>query len=118
MRRAPRRAEAALCSPRLKACRACFLDFHGEEAGMVQIIEAEYCIEFKVQRTTAGNARGQWQYAREEPGPYASIPGSKPFTPIEDEYRRCVACALASGVPFVWVNDPERLFPPSKRPAV
>ena len=92
---------------------------------MVQIIEdetkaggVENRIEFGVWRTPTGDIRGRWQDAREEPGRLASIIGSEPFTPIEDEFRRVVDWARACGVPFVWVNDPKGLFPPSARPAV
>jgi hypothetical protein len=39
-------------------------------------------------------------------------------TPAEVEFLRVVAYADAAGVPFIWVNDLNGLFPPSKRPAM
>jgi hypothetical protein len=91
---------------------------------LVQIIEdeteaggAEY-IEFVVWRSPTGDIRGWWHHAREEPDRRASVMGSRPFTPIEGEFRRVLDWAEASHIPFVWVDDPEELFPPSVRPAV
>jgi hypothetical protein len=88
---------------------------------MVQIIEDEAkagtCerIEFYVWRSATGNVRGRWQHCKEEADRNASIMSSRPFTPIGEEFRRGIAWAEESEVPFVWVNDPHRLFPPSTR---
>ena len=38
-------------------------------------------------------------------------------TPVEIEFQRAVTHAHQHGVPFVWVDDPDGLFPPSERPS-
>jgi hypothetical protein len=35
--------------------------------------------------------------------------------PIRMEFRFAVDCADQHGIPFVWVNDPDELFPPWER---
>ena len=32
------------------------------------------------------------------------------------EFRQVLDCADQQGIPFVWVNDPDELFPPWERP--
>lgn len=39
------------------------------------------------------------------------IAESKPDSPVEIELRHVVDCADLHGIPFVWVNDPDELFP-------
>jgi hypothetical protein len=36
--------------------------------------------------------------------------------PVADAFLDAVRFAEENGIPFVWVNDPHRLFPPDKRP--
>jgi len=39
------------------------------------------------------------------------IDESKPGTPVKIEFGRVLDCADLHGIPFVWVNDPDELFP-------
>lgn len=88
---------------------------------MVQIVEKEEDaagadrIEFRIIHTQTGHIRGQWQDARDEPGGLASIAHSEPMSLIGDEFRRVIIYADSRQMPFIWVNDPQGLFPPSKR---
>jgi hypothetical protein len=96
---------------------------------MVAIIErkdaaagAEF-IELSVYRspTSADRILGRWQHANEEPfgdRTADAIAQSRLGTPVEIEFERVVAYADACGIPFLWVNDPEALFPSSNWPAV
>jgi hypothetical protein len=79
-----------------------------EEAG-----GARY-IEFEVYRspTDPDLLLGRWRF----PETGTAIDESKPGNNIESEFRFAVDCADQHGVPFVWVNDPEELFPPWIRP--
>ena len=43
------------------------------------------------------------------------IDQSKPDTPAWLEFRHVLDCADQHGIPFVWVNDPDELFPPWER---
>ena len=45
-----------------------------------------------------------------------AVDQSKPGNPIETEFRLVVDCADQHGIPFVWVNDPNELFPSWMRP--
>ena len=38
--------------------------------------------------------------------------------PIAEAYLGAIEDAEQRGVPFVWINDPHKLFPPSTRPAL
>ena len=86
---------------------------------MVAVIEekesagsAQY-IEFKVHRspTDANRILGSWRFA--SPGPTGMlIDQSKLGTPAEIEFGHVLDCADQHGIPFVWVNDPDELFPP------
>jgi hypothetical protein len=93
---------------------------------MVQVIDrledaggAEY-IRFRPYRSPRPGARNRilanWQHDVSQQG-MASIGTSVLGTPVEDEYRRAYNEAVDYGVPFLWVDDPEGLFPPAKRPA-
>ena len=64
-------------------------------------------------------ALGSWQHAGEPAGPKgpAPIDGNLLGTPVEIEFERVVKIAHQDGVPFVWVDDPNGLFPPSARPS-
>ena len=79
-----------------------------EEAG-----GARY-IEFRVHRSPTDPDRivGSWQLAH---GSSSLIDQNRTDTPIEFEFRQVVDCADQHGIPFVWVNDPEELFPPWQR---
>jgi hypothetical protein len=79
-----------------------------EEAG-----GARY-IEFKVCRspTDADRALGSWRF----PESGTAIDQSKLGNTIEADFRFAVDCADQHGIPFVWVNDPDELFPPWIRP--
>ena len=77
------------------------------EAGAAQ------CIEFTVHRSTdnADQVVGSWCFAHGE----KIIDRSKPGNSVVMEFRFAVDCADQHGIPFVWVNDPEELFPPWER---
>ena len=86
---------------------------------MVAVIEESYeagaaqCIEFTVHRSPDNPdiVIGSWRFAHGE----KTIDQSKPGTSISMEFRFAVDCADQHGIPFVWVNDPEELFPPWAR---
>jgi hypothetical protein len=67
-------------------------------------------IEFKVHRSPDDPdlVLGSWCFAHGE----KIIDQNKPGTSITMEFRFAVDCADQHGIPFVWVNDPEELFPP------
>ena len=88
---------------------------------MVAVIEgkeeaggARY-IEFKVHRseTDPNLILGSWRFAHGESG---LIDQSKLDSPVRTEFRHVLDCADQHGIPFVWVNDPDELFPPWERP--
>jgi hypothetical protein len=81
--------------------------------GKEEAFGARY-IEFRVYRSPddPGLALADWRY----PETGAVTDESKPGNSIETEFRFAVDCADQHGVPFVWVNDPEELFPPWTRP--
>jgi hypothetical protein len=71
-------------------------------------------IEFKVYRspTEPDRALGSWRF----PESGSVIDQSKLGNTIEADFRFAVDCADQHGIPFVWVNDPDELFPPWTRP--
>jgi hypothetical protein len=83
------------------------IDDKGEAAG------ARY-IEFKVHPSPADPDRAvaSWRF----PVRGMAIEQSKPGNALETEFRLAVDCADQHGIPFVWVNDPDQLFPPWNRP--
>jgi hypothetical protein len=88
---------------------------------MVQVIEtmeeaggAEY-IHFRVYRSKHDCILDRWQHGVSEQGK-ASIGTSVLRTPVDIEYKRAFNEAVQYGVRFLWVDDPEGLFPPAKRP--
>jgi hypothetical protein len=91
-----------------------------EEPAVVAVIDEKgeaggaRCIEFKVCRspTDPDNALASWRF----PESGIAIDQSKLGRTIETEFRFAVDCADQNGIPFVWVNDPEELFPPWIRP--
>jgi len=80
-----------------------------EEAG-----NARY-IEFQVYRSSTDPDRivGSWRFAH---GESTLIDQSKLDGPVVMEFRHVLDCADQHGIPFVWVNDPDELFPPFMRP--
>jgi hypothetical protein len=78
-----------------------------EEAG-----GARY-IEFKVHRSPTDHdlILGSWRFAHS----VTTIDQSRVGTPVATEFRYAVDCADQHGIPFVWVNDPDELFPPFMR---
>jgi hypothetical protein len=85
---------------------------------MVAVIEAEEeaggarCLEFKVQRspTDPGRVLGCWRLAHGE-----LVDRNRDEAAAAAEFRLALDCADENGIPFVWVNDPESLFPPWER---
>jgi hypothetical protein len=79
-----------------------------EEAG-----GARY-IEFKVHRskTDPSHILGSWRVAHGQSG---LTDQSRPESPVGMEFRHVLDCADQHGIPFVWVNDPDELFPPWER---
>jgi hypothetical protein len=71
-------------------------------------------IEFRVHRSEADPnvILGSWRFPH---GESTLVDQSKPDSPVAVEFRQAVDCADQYGVPFVWVNDPEELFPPWER---
>jgi hypothetical protein len=71
-------------------------------------------IEFKVNPspTDPNVALAIWRF----PENGTVIDQSKPGNSVEAEFRLAVDCADQHGIPFVWVHDPEELFPPWVRP--
>ena len=79
------------------------------------------CIRFHVYPSPRrpGVILGSWQHAGEPVGPKgpAPIDHSQLGTSVDIEFQRAVTVAHQGGVPFVWVDDPNGLFPPSARPS-
>jgi hypothetical protein len=79
-----------------------------EEAG-----GARY-IEFTVHRSPTDPVRilGSWRFAH---GDSTLVDQSRHDAAAAIEFRLALDCADQHGIPFVWVNDPEELFPPWER---
>jgi hypothetical protein len=92
---------------------------------MVQVIDrmedaggAEY-IHLRVRRSRVNHdlILADWgPHGVDEPGRMASIGTSVLGTPVKDEYKRAYNEAVQFDVPFLWVDDPEGLFPLADRP--
>ena len=90
------------------------------EKPLVAVIEAKEeagggrYIEFKVYRspTEPGRLLGSWRLAH---GDSTLVDQSRPDVAAAQEFRLALDCADQNGIPFVWVNDPEQLFPPWER---
>jgi hypothetical protein len=67
-------------------------------------------IEFEVSRSPTDPDRiiGIWRFTG---AGSVVIAESKPDSPVAVEFRHVVDCADVHGIPFVWVNDPDELFP-------
>ena len=94
---------------------------------MVQVIDTAKdagdaeCIRFKVRRSRRDPnlILGSWQHAVDEPGRMGSIGQSAPGVlgvSVEIEFQCALSWVAQYGVPFLWVDDPDELFPPDKRP--
>jgi hypothetical protein len=64
------------------------------------------------ERNRSGLVLGSWRFVH---GESTLVDQSKPDSPVATEFRHVVDCADQYGIPFVWVNDPEELFPPWER---
>jgi hypothetical protein len=93
---------------------------------MVQIIEDQQnavggeCIRFRPYESKRypGVIAANWQHTPEPAsakGP-APVPQDTPGTRVDIEFMRAVEVAYQDGVPFVWIDDPNGLFPPADRP--
>ena len=92
---------------------------------MVQVIDrledaggAEH-IQFRPYRSTRDPNRilASWgPHGVDEPGRMASIGQSQLGTPVALEFKRAFNEAVQYDVPFLWVDDPDGLFSPAKRP--
>ena len=71
-------------------------------------------IEFKVHQSSTDPNRALVSWRFPENG--MAIEQSRPDTALEMEFRLAVDCADQHGIPFVWVNDPDELFPQWLRP--
>jgi hypothetical protein len=71
------------------------------------------CIEFRVHRSSTDPALvlGSWRF----PSTGSAVDQSRLGTSVTMEFRCAVDCADQHGIPFVWVNDPDGLFPPWAR---
>lgn len=71
-------------------------------------------IEFKVRQNPADPNRpvASWRF----PDAEMALEQSRPGNSLEMEFRLAVDCADRHAIPFVWVNDPDELFPPWVRP--
>ena len=89
---------------------------------MVAVIEekssagAARYIEFTVYRSPGDPDRilGSWCFSAAEPAGMV-IDQSRPGTSVETEFAHVLDCADQHGIAFVWVNDPDELFPPFDR---
>jgi hypothetical protein len=72
------------------------------------------CIEFKVHRSPGDPSRilGNWRLVH---GDTTLVDQSRQDAAVAAEFRVVLDCADQHGIPFVWVNDPEELFPPWER---
>ena len=87
---------------------------------MVAVIEereeaagARY-IEFKVERSPTDLLRvlGRWRLVH---GQSTLVDENRDGAAVATEFRLVLDCADQHGVRFVWVNDPDGLFPPWER---
>jgi hypothetical protein len=81
-----------------------------EYAGTAQYIEFKVCPS----PTDPDVILGSWRFTSGGPNGTV-IDENKPGATAGTEFRHVVDCADLHGIPFVWVNDPEELFPPYSR---
>ena len=95
---------------------------------MLQVIEKQEdagkaeCIKFRVYPSPNRHnfILGEWTHTTEKsayPKGALAIASSQLGTSVEIEYQHVMAYAHENGIPFVWVDDPRGLFPPSDRPS-
>jgi hypothetical protein len=72
------------------------------------------CIEFKVERspTEPGRVLGRWRLVH---GTSNLVDEGRDDATAASEFRLALDCADQHGIPYVWVNDPDGLFPPWER---
>ncbi len=92
---------------------------------MVQVIErrelarGQECIEVHVYRLPSDHAVVVAKVIFGEPlGHGHRWHKSRLDIPIAEAYLGAAADAEQRGIPFLWINDPHQLFPPSTRPAL
>jgi hypothetical protein len=83
---------------------------------VIDRLEGAGVIRFRVHRSSRDPnlILGSWQHAVDENG-MASIGQNQLGGSVEVEYQRVRHEAAECGVPFVWVDDPNGLFPLAKR---
>jgi hypothetical protein len=70
------------------------------------------CLEFRVSRDPQGRVLGSW---RLEHKGSSLVDESRSDGAVAAEFRLALDCADQHGIPFLWVNDPDALFPPWER---
>jgi hypothetical protein len=75
-----------------------------EEAGSARYIEFRVCRS----PTDPDRILGSWRYSGSIE---MVIDQSRPDGPVKAEFRHVLECADQNGVAFVWINDPDQLFP-------
>lgn len=79
-----------------------------EEAGASRYIELRVCRS----PTDPDRILGVWRYS----GAIETvIDESRPDGPVKWEFRHALECADQNGIAFLWINDPDELFPPWAR---
>ena len=89
---------------------------------MVQVIDrledagGAECIKLRVHSSSRDSnlILGDWQHAVDEHG-MARIGQSQLGGSVDLEYKRAYNEAVKYGVPFLWVDDSNGLFPPANR---
>ena len=93
---------------------------------MAQVIDTKdaagdgACIEFRVSLSPSDRTTvfGEMFFAESDGGqhsPIAMTVGNL-GVPVERAFLDTVRYADSRGIPFIWIDDPRGLFPPSKRP--
>jgi hypothetical protein len=93
---------------------------------MVRVIEQKSdademaCVEFRVYRKPTDPAVifGEMFFIEQEGPRAASISTSDLGIPVDKAFLGTVDYANQRGIPFIWIDDPRELFPPTKRPAL
>lgn len=92
---------------------------------MVQVIDSKdvagngACTEFRVSLSPADRTTvfGAMYFAERDDRPDSpiAITEGKLGVPVEQAFLDAVQYADNRGIPFIWIDDPRGLFPPSKR---
>lgn len=72
---------------------------------------AAHCLEFRVSRDPSGRILGSWRL--EHPG--SNLVDESRGGAAAAEFRLALDCADQHGIGFLWVDDPDALFPPWER---